>query len=207
MKSLESYLLENTKEDIYSPDDQDKIADIINKGGYISFEDKLGDIWYNKMSLEDRELTLMLAGFTGFINKDELAESGTFYIPIERDNLLGILEDDITNYTTGYEIDDSTMWIIGYSDNSIKTFSELENDLDVPELDINTSRTKIKNVVKSCINIQKVLFILNTNGYNEPTVWIKNNKGKELFKKFGNFEEWKNGRGEIKRDYIQDDWI
>ena len=34
-----------------------------------------------------------------------------------------------------------------------------------------------------------------------------NNKGKELFKKFGNFEEWKNGRGEIKRDYIQDDWI
>lgn len=206
MKSLESYLLEN-EEDIYSSDDQNKIVDIINKGGYISFEDKLGNIWYNKMSLEDRELTLMLAGFTGFINIDELEDSGTIYMPIKRDNLLGTLEDNIRNYATGYGIDDSTMWIIGYSDNSIKTFSELENDLDIPELDINTSRTKINKVINSCINIQKVLFILNINGYNEPTVWIKNNKGKELFKKFGNFEEWKHGRGEIKRDYIQDDWV
>ena len=206
MKSLESYLLEN-EEDIYSSDDQNKIVDIINKGGYISFEDKLGNIWYNKMSLEDRELTLMLAGFTGFINIDELEDSGTIYMPIKRDNLLGTLEDNIRNYATGYGIDDSTMWIIGYSDNSIKTFSELENDLDIPELDINTSRTKINKVINSCINIQKVLFILNINGYNEPTVWIKNNKGKELFKKFGNFEEWKHGRGEIKRDYIQDNWV
>ena len=62
-------------------------------------------------------------------------------------------------------------------------------------------------IIKNSLNLRNLVFILRTDGYEEPNYWVKNDVGLRLLKKYGEFEEWKNGRGEKRRDYIQDDWI
>lgn len=201
MKSLFNYIKESY-EDI-----EKEIIDTIYKGHYVEFTGKAQKYWYDEMNLDQKELMLMQAGFNGFINRDELEDNGTIYSLIDFNDIIGTLEDDISNYVTGYEIDDSTTWTLGYKDGKIKRLSDDENDLDLPELDKWTSKTKLKNVFNKAVNKQKLLFILRTDGYSEPVVWVKNTEGEKLFKKYGEFEKWTNGRGELKRNYIQDDWI
>ena len=56
---------------------------------------------------------------------------------------------------------------------------------------------------------RKVEAIIRSDGYNQPTYYISKGSttdGETAMRKYG-FELWKNGRGDKKRDYIQDDWI
>ena len=75
----------------YTQEQQDKIAEIIHKGGYVSLDDKeLIHVWYDMMDLEQRELTLMLAGFNGLTN-EELETNGILYFPVAKGEILSML--------------------------------------------------------------------------------------------------------------------
>ena len=203
MKSLIQYIKEN-----YSDEEREHLIDsIADRKHFLTFSNKDEDIWYNKLNLEERELILMQAGFTGLIDRDELEENGTIYYPVEKDLFWGYLEDDVNNFIEGNELDDSVRWTFGYKDGSTKDFSASDNELNIPELGTSQSKSKLSSIFNKCINIQKLVYILHTDGYGEPFYWCKNELGKKLLKEYGKFEEWNNGRGELKRDYVQDDWI
>ena len=54
----------------YTPKQQEKLVRTIAKGGFVSFEMEQNQVWQNLMNLEERELTLMMAGFTGLTNEE-----------------------------------------------------------------------------------------------------------------------------------------
>ena len=54
----------NTEQN-YTPEQQEELVRIIAKGGFVSFEMEQYQVWQDLMGLEERELTLMMAGFTG----------------------------------------------------------------------------------------------------------------------------------------------
>ena len=191
----------------YTPEQQYKIAEIIHKGGYVYFDDnELTHVWNDVMDLEHRELTLMMAGFTGLTN-EELETNGTLYFPIAKDKILSMLSEALINELLGYGMDDSYMFTIGYKDGTIKTYSHGDCDF-IPVRALTAyqyGRTQDK-IIRSSLHLREITFIIMSDGYQEPTFFATNN-GLPALKIYGGFEQWHNGVGERQRDYIQDDWI
>ena len=191
----------------YTPELQDKIAETIHKGGYVYFDDmELIHVWNDVMELEERELTLMLAGFTGLTN-EELETNGTLYFPIAKDEILSMLSEALINELQGYGMDESFMFTIGYKDGTVKTYSHGDCDFTPkrPLTNYQYGRTQDR-IIRSSLHLREITFIIMSDGYQEPTYFATKN-GLPALKKYGGFEEWHNGRGERRRDYIQDDWI
>ena len=191
----------------YTPELQDKIAETIHKGGYVYFDDnELIHVWNDIMELEERELTLMLAGFTGLTN-EELETNGTLYFPIAKDEILSMLSEAFINELQGYGMDESFMFTIGYKDGTVKTYSHGDCDFTPkrPLTNYQYGRTQDR-IIRSSLHLREITFIIMSDGYQEPTYFATKN-GLLALKKYGDFEEWHNGRGERRRDYIQDDWI
>ena len=191
----------------YTQEQQDKIAEIIHKGGYVSLDDKeLIHVWYDMMDLEQRELTLMLAGFNGLTN-EELETNGTLYFPVAKDEILSMLCEALINELLGYGMDDSYMFTIGYKDGTVKTYSHDDCDFTPkrPLTIYQYGRTQDK-IIRSSLHLRDIAFIIMSDGYEEP-VYFATNNGIPTLKRYGCFEEWHNGVGERRRDYIQYDWI
>lgn len=191
----------------YTQEQQDKIAEIIHKGGYVSLDDKeLIHVWYDMMDLEQRELTLMLAGFNGLTN-EELETNGTLYFPVAKDEILSMLCEALINELLGYGMDDSYMFTIGYKDATVKTYSHDDCDFTPkrPLTIYQYGRTQ-DNIIRSSLHLRDIAFIIMSDGYEEP-VYFATKNGLPTLKRYGCFEEWHNGVGERRRDYIQYDWI
>ena len=54
----------------YTAEQQEELVRIIAKGGFVSFEMEQYQVWQDLMNLEERELTLMMAGFIGLTNEE-----------------------------------------------------------------------------------------------------------------------------------------
>ena len=191
----------------YTPEQQYKIAEIIHKGKFVYFDDKkLIHVWNEVMDLEHRELTLMMAGFTGLTN-EELETNGTLYFPITKEDVLSLLSEALLNEFLGYGMDDSYMFTIGYKDGTIKTYSHGDCDFTPkrPLTNYQYGRTQEK-IIRSSLHLRDIAFIVMSDGYEEP-VYYTTKEGLTALKKYGDFEEWHDGRGEKQRDYIQNDWI
>lgn len=78
----------NTKQD-YTPKQQEELVRIIAKGGFVSFEMEQYQVWQDLMGLEERELTLMMAGFTGLTNEEQ-ETFGSIYIPVGKEEILSL---------------------------------------------------------------------------------------------------------------------
>ena len=193
--------------ELFTPEQQDKIAEIIHKGGYVSLDDKeLIHVWYDMMDLEQRELTLMLAGFNGLTN-EELETNGTLYFPVAKDEILSILCEALINELLGYGMDDSYMFSIGYKDGTVKTYSHDDCDFTPkrPLTICQYGRTQDR-IIRSSLHLRDIAFIIMSDGYEEP-VYFATKEGLHALKRYSGFEEWHNGVGERQRDYIQYDWI
>ena len=191
----------------YTPEQQYKLAEIIHKGGYVAFENnELVRVWNDVMDLDHRELTLILAGFTGLTN-EELETHDTLYFPVPKKDLLDLLIECLRNELAYYGMDEIMMFTIGYRDGSIKTYSH--NDCDfTPKrpLTNNQYSSTQEKIIRSSLHIRNIDFINMSDGYEEP-VYFATKEGLPDLKKYGGFEDWHNGRGEKQRDYIQDDWL
>lgn len=186
----------------------DAIADTIAKGGYLTFMGEQHDAWQD-MTTDERDLTLMLAGFTGMIDSDHYDEFGTLYIPLPKKDLLNEIEEALDNEWTGNGMDDSTMFTIGYKDGSRKYIAPGETDFEPKQkITSNTSPREVWRRARASLGLRDVAYIIRTDGYQEPNYWVADNEqARELLRKYGGFEYWRNGRGEKRRQYIQDDWI
>lgn len=183
----------------------DAIADRIAKGGFVSFERAEANAWED-MTLDERELTLMLAGFTGLTN-DELDGNGTIYVPIDKKQLVEEFQEALTNEMGFHSMDDSTVFTIGYKDGSRKYLSEMENDFEDSGITASQSSRTQWGRAKVALKLRDVAYIIRSDGYQEPNYWVNGAEGMRQLKQYGGFEEWKRGRGEKPRQYIQDDWI
>lgn len=183
----------------------DAIADRIAKGGYVTFERAEANAWED-MTLDERELTLMLAGFTGLTN-DELDGNGTLYVPIDKKQLVEEFQEALTNEMGFHGMDDSTIFTIGYKDGSRKYLSEMENDFEDSGITTSQSSRTQWEKAKAALKLRDVAYIIRSDGYQEPNYWVNGADGMRQLKQYGGFEEWKKGRGEKSRQYIQDDWI
>ena len=193
-------------EKTYTPEQQEELVRIIAKGGFVSFEMEQYQVWQDLMNLEERELTLMMAGFTGLTN-EELETFGSIYIPVGKEEILSILVEALSNELQGYGMDDSTMFTIGYKDGNIVNYSHIDCDFTPKRpLTNNQSGSTQDKIIRSSLNIRDIAFLIMTDGYEEP-IYFATKDGMAALKRFGGFEEWHNGRGEHQRDYIQDDWI
>lgn len=193
----------NSPERYMTPTRMDAIADKIAKGGYVSIDD---EAWVDEMTLDERELTLMLAGFTGLTN-EELDENGTFYVPLDKDRLVEEFQEALSNEVAYNGMDENTFFTIGYKDGSRKYLSHDENDFDDAKITYTQSPSTQWSKAKSALKLRDVAYILRSDGYQEPNYWANGKDGLNLLKQYGGFEEWKKGRGERRRQYIQDDWI
>lgn len=192
-----------------TPARMDEVADFIasaGERGFLSFERDMYEDWQN-MTTDEKDLTLMLAGFTGMIN-DEYEEFGTIYTPTDKKGLISEIEEALDNEWTGQGMEESTVFTIGYKDGSTKRISLAENDFEPKQrITPNTSSREIWRRARAAIGLSNVAYIVRTNGYDEPNYWVANEDGKAQMKEYFGFEEWKKGRGEKRRSYIQDDWI
>lgn len=189
-----------------TPEQQDRLAKIINKGGFVSMEAEESHIWSDVMDLNQRELTLMMAGFTGLTN-EELETNGTLYFPVSKKEMLDLLIEALRNELQGYGMDDSTMFTIGYKDGTVKTYSHDDCDF-IPKqpLTDNQSCSTQEKIIRSALQTRNITFIIMSDGYEEPVFFVTK-EGVPSLKQYGDFEEWYKGVGERQRDYIQDDWI
>ncbi len=191
----------------YSPEQQDKLAEIIHKGGYVTFESpELAHVWCDLMDLNQRELTLMMAGFTGLTN-EELETNGTLYFPVAKEEILPWLIEALVNELQYYGMMDDLMFTIGYKDGTVRTYSHGDCDF-TPKRPLTTNqygRTQDR-IIRSSLDIRNIAYIIMTDGYQEP-IYHATKEGLSALKEYGGFEEWRDGRGEKQRDYIQDDWI
>lgn len=178
---------------------QDKVVGEIAKGEIPDY-----DIW-SDMSYEEKELALQMAGFTGLASSDGI-ENGDLYIAQAREDLVSGLAENLSNMDSGYGVIDDKTYTFGYKDGTLKEVSELTNDFEGVVKDGQSFATQ-RNKVNSLIGDRNLLFVTETSGNNQPRYYVKNREGMKALKKYGDFEEWKGGRGEKKRDYIQDDWI
>lgn len=191
------------------PAQMDRLAEIISKGGYVSIDDReLAEVWTEDMTLEEKELTLMLAGFTGMIN-EELEEHGTMYFPMDKKELVDMLVEQIDNELLGYGMEDSTMFTVGYKDGTRKYLAKYDDDFtENIKVTNNTSGSERTRREKAALKLSQVAYIIKSDGYDEPQYWVAPDSDSQwLLKQYGNFEFWKKGRGEKRRSYIQDDWI
>lgn len=193
-------------QDFYTPEQQKQLAEAIAKGGFVSFERELSEVWRDLMGLKERELTLMMAGFTGLTN-EELESFASIYFPVVKEDILSILVEALANELYGYGMDESTMFTIGYKDGTVVNYSHIDCDF-MPKrpLTNNQSGTTQEKIIRSSLQTRDIAFLIMTDGYEEP-VYYATKDAMSALKKYGDFEEWHDGKGEHRRDYIQDDWL
>lgn len=165
---------------------------------------KSGDIDYDQwqeLDQEQQELALMEAGFTGAIS-DDLGDA-TLYLPESKDNMVAWFQDDLVNEMWGHQIQDIS-WTVLYKDGSKKYLDETSNDFADAHITNNMVKQAYTNA-KKALRLGSVAAIIRTDAGGQPTFYLAKG-GEQRMREYG-FELWKNGRGEKKRDYIQDDWI
>ena len=193
-------------QDFYTLAQQKQLAEAIAKGGFVSFDRELSEVWQDLMGLKERELILMMAGFTGLTN-EELESFASIYFPVAKEDILSILVEALENELYGYGMDDSTMFTIGYKDGTVVNYSHIDcNFTPRRPLTNNQSSTTQEKIIRSSLQTRDIAFLIMTDGYEEP-VYYATKDGMAALKKYGDFEEWHDGKGERNRDYIQDDWI
>lgn len=189
------------KQDWLSESEYSQIVDNIAKGESLDF-----DKW-QILNEDQQALALMEAGFTGAV--DDI-NSGMLYYPDTKKNMVELFVDDLVNEMSGTGMDDSTTYSILYNDGTRKYLSNDDPSDFVSNNKIRSGFTKkIYSDAKNALKISKVEAIIRSDGYNQPTYYISKGNttdGETAMRKYG-FELWKNGRGDKKRDYIQDDWV
>ena len=163
------------------------------------------DAWL-KMSQEQRELALMEAGFSGAISDD--FDNGVLYNEVSKESIIDLVRDDIVNRSLNDDnyFDDSISIHILYKDGTRKYIDEFTNDFDDVHITNNMSYKGQKAAAQNGLKISKVDAIIRSDGYDQPRYYVAKGYEKQL-KDYAGFEFWKKGRGEKKRDYIQDDWV
>lgn len=192
--------------DYYTEAQEQAIINIISNGGFVNFGD-FSRIWTDIMDKDQRELMLMQAGFTGMTVDDELEESGTIYVPASKNDLVREIQEALVNEWEGYGMDDSTTFTIGYKDGTTVDVSRDFNEVDpVRPLTANQQVKTHYDIAKQSLKTRDIAWIIKTDGYDEPRYYVANGS-KNSLREYGGFEFWNNGRGEKRREYIQDDWI
>ena len=153
------------------------------------------------LSDEQQELALMEAGFTGAIS-DDLSD-GTIYYQESKDNIVSRFTEALVNEMQGYGINDEFYTVL-YKDGSKKYLDEMNNDFDKAHITKYMYKQAYTNA-KNALQLSKVAAIIVSDGFDQPRYYVAKG-GEQQMRDYG-FEFWKNGRGEKKRAYIQDDWI
>lgn len=143
----------------------------------------------------------MEAGFTGAIS-DDLSD-GTIYYQESKDNIVSRFTEALVNEMQGYGINDEFYTVL-YKDGNKKYLDEMNNDFDKAHITKYMYKQAYTNA-KNALQLSKVAAIIVSDGFDQPRYYVA--KGGERQMRDYGFEFWKNGRGEKKRDYIQDDWI
>ena len=175
------------------------LVNSISKDGQIDIR-----VWED-LTNSQRELALMEAGFSGMIGED--FSDGTLYIEENRESLLSRLNDAILN-DANFGPDADNTWTIGYKDGTRKYLDGTQNDFDVSGQLTNRQSGRTQSAIaEKAINKKNIAYILSTSAIDQPRYYVNGESGQRLLKDYGGFEFWKKGRGEKRRDYIQDDWI
>ena len=146
---------------------------------------------------DHRELALMEAGFTG------LASDGAEDIitEVSKDHILSYVSDEILNRWLGQEGSNDIMITVGHTDGKTYTDEEIEPSRKITD---RQSYATQKNIIKQTMTGRDVSFVL-VQGPWGSNYWAA--KGNDHIQQHTGYERWKNGRGEKRRDYVQDDWI
>ena len=147
---------------------------------------------------ESRELALMESGFTGLANEgaeDIMSETS-------KDQMESLLVDTLINQWTGYDVDPDIMITIGYKDGRRLTNEEIE---PVKKVTANQSFATQRKIFRQTALGKNVDFAVISGPWG-TNYWVSGT-GIEPLKEYTGYERWKKGRGEKRRDYIQDDWI
>ena len=160
------------------------------------------DVW-DEMSSSQRELALMEGGFTGLIS-DEF-DQGMLYYEDKKSQFVSSLAEALSNELAN-GMDETTVFTIGYKNGQVKRISHGDNEVGDMGVTNRQSFSTQKEKVQSALSDRKINFIIKTDGYSQPTYYVTRDGMNDL-KQYGGFEQWKKGRGEKRRDYVQDDWI
>ena len=158
-------------------------------------------VGWTDLDSSERELALMEAGFTGFA--DDGAENILF--PVSESNMIGWLTDAITNdQDYGSRANSDNYFTVGFKDGTMRSVGALGNEIElVRPITGKQSYATEQRIVRQ--SLKNVAYITYNDSFRE-TYWIANG-GEKQFRSDTGYEKWTNGRGEKRRDYIQDDWI
>lgn len=198
-----SYPGKSVQSEGFSESSYQHILDTISEDGEWTNADMA--LW-ESMTNDQRYLALMESGFTGLTADDDI-DIGNLYYAQDKKSLITILAEQMANEATGYGAAEDLYFTIGYKDGSYKDYGGNGNDYDLSKITNNQSWKTQQEVVNSIIKTGQISFILYSDAWSQPRYYAKNKAGLDQLKKYGGFEEWKKGRGEKKRDYIQDDWV
>lgn len=160
------------------------------------------DLW-DELNQEQHQTILMEAGFSGAISDD--LDQGQIYLPIYKKDIVAEFQDALVNEMQGYGMDDSTSYTVLYKDGTRKYLShDMENDFEDTKISVKMPKQSYTNA-KNALKISNVAAIIRSDGYGQPRYYVAKG-GEQAMRDYG-FEFWKGGKGEKKRDYIQDDWI
>lgn len=157
-------------------------------------------VGWNDLDVASRELALMEAGFTGIA--DEGAENILF--EVSKDDMLGWLADRIVSNAEGYTNSDES-FTIGYKDGSRKEVNAITEEIAITYGGRTSSRTRYDQAYRA-MDRRNISFVILEDGA-RGTYYANGSDGLKMLKRYSGFEKWTNGRGEKRRDYIQDDWI
>ena len=162
---------------------------------------------WEEMDNDQRYLALMESGFSGLTGGVDDMDMGTLYYARSKKELMSSLAEEMANEVAGYGGQSTKSFTIGYKDGSIKSYSDLGSSYDLKKLTNNQGWTTQQATVSSIVKSKDINYILYQDGFSQPRYYAKNEAALNQLKKYGDFEVWKKGRGEKRRDYIQDDWI
>ena len=170
--------------------------------GYVNdLASKVYPAGWDDLDFDRRELALMESGFTG------LADDGAENIMFEQTKDWAIDEavSAIVNEQS-YGPDADKLITIGYLDGSQKEIGGLGMTVELSKpMTRNQSYKTQEGIAKSSLNTKNIGYII-VNDASGSYYW-SSEKGAPSLRNYTGMEKWTNGRGEKRRDYIQDDWI
>lgn len=146
---------------------------------------------------DHRELALMEAGFTGLANEgaeDIIAE-------VSKDQILSYVSDEVLNRWLGEGGSNDVMITVGHIDGKTYTDEEIE---PVRKVTSKQSYTTQKSILNQTLTGRDVSFVLVSGPWGSE---YYSAKGNDHIQQYTGYEKWTKGRGEKRRDYVQDDWI
>lgn len=176
--------------------------------GYIQNGRDVDDIGviddWDAMRDDERELALMQGGFTGILPDNGLENFELMY-PGDKKELVARLAEDISNSQDGRSMADVS-WTVGLKGGRTVYLMDGEDTLGSLGVTSNQSFKTQKAKVASALADTKIDFIIRQDGFDQPRYYATRT-GLKVIKEYTGGEVWRNGRGEKRRDYIQDDWI